>query len=215
MGWGGSWGLGVGQGVGPHLLSQQHQQEELRPPTNDTQHTLPPNTQSLRNPNRPQSNDDASIQSHGLGRAAGAAVLALWVAVLAATIALARALPSPPLPLKWFEAFYRIGSIIYGGGQVVLPMLYQEVVQRQCDAATGACADAPNTWVTSKQFYAGLGVVQALPGPLFNFSAYLGAIAAANSGLLFLWGALLAWFGLFTPGILVRGVGVSAGFGGV
>jgi chromate transporter len=91
-------------------------------------------------------------------------------------------------------------------------MLFNEVVQQNCDAA-GVCADAAGTWVTSKQFYAGLGVVQALPGPLFNFSAYLGAIMALNSGYLFLWGTLLAWFGLFTPGILVGGSVLGEGEG--
>lgn len=50
---------------------------------------------------------------------------------------------------------------------------------------------------------AGLGVVQALPGPLFNFSAYLGAIIAMNAGYNFMVGAVLAWFGLFAPGIMI------------
>ena len=86
-------------------------------------------------------------------------------------------------------------------------MLFTEVVQQSCDAA-GVCTDRPDTWVTSKQFYAGLGVVQALPGPLFNFSAYLGAIMAMNTGYVFIVGTLLAWFGLFMPGIMVgRAVG--------
>lgn len=49
----------------------------------------------------------------------------------------------------------------------------------------------------------GLGVVQALPGPLFNFSAYLGAIIAMNAGYNFMVGAVLAWFGLFSPGVMI------------
>lgn len=49
----------------------------------------------------------------------------------------------------------------------------------------------------------GLGVVQALPGPLFNFSAYLGAIIAMNAGYNFMVGAVLAWFGLFAPGVMI------------
>lgn len=151
----------------------------------------------------PQSTtSDESIRSHGVNRVWGAILLAVWVAVLVVCIVLVSALKPAPLLLRWWEAFYRIGSIIYGGGQVVLPMLYTEVVQQTCDAA-GACTDAPNTWVTSKQFYAGLGVVQALPGPLFNFSSYLGAIMAMNSGYVFVIGSLLAWFGLFSPGVLI------------
>lgn len=151
----------------------------------------------------PQSTtSDESIRSHGLSRFWGAVLLAVWIVVLIVTIVLRNALPSPPLLLKWWEAFYRIGSIIYGGGQVVLPMMYTEVVSQSCDKA-GACVDAVGTWVTSKQFYAGLGVVQAMPGPLFNFSAYLGAIMAMNSGYVFIIGTLLAWFGLFSPGVLI------------
>jgi hypothetical protein len=51
--------------------------------------------------------------------------------------------------------------------------------------------------------HAGLGVVQALPGPLFNFSAYLGAIIAVNAGYNFMLGATLAWLGLFAPGVMI------------
>lgn len=80
-----------------------------------------------------------------------------------------------------FEAMFRMGSIIYGGGQVVLPMLLEEVV-------------APG-WVSEAQFLQGFGLVQALPGPLFNFSSYLGA------SYLGLRGAFIAWVGLFGPGV--------------
>lgn len=96
---------------------------------------------------------------------------------------------------------HNAGSIIYGGGQVVLPMLYTQTVQQTC--VNNVCTDNPDTWITSKQFYAGLGVVQALPGPLFNFAAYLGAVFSVNHGYFFLIGTLLAWFGLFAPGIMI------------
>jgi len=80
-----------------------------------------------------------------------------------------------------FESFYRIGSIIYGGGQVVLPMLLNEVVD-------------PG-WVTKEQFFQGFALVQALPGPLFNFSAYLGCVYKGIPG------AFVGWCGLFGPGV--------------
>ena len=83
-------------------------------------------------------------------------LLALWLVVLIVTVVLGTSLSSPPPPLQWWQVFYRTGSIIYGGGQVVLPMLYNDVVQQTCDPATGVCVDNPNTWVTSKQFYAGV-----------------------------------------------------------
>lgn len=112
-------------------------------------------------------------------------------------------LDSAPLPTCHTLPPTTLPPISAATKQVVLPMLFNEVVQQTCDAA-GSCTDKPGTWVTSAQFYAGLGIVQALPGPLFNFSAYLGAIMAVNAGYTFIVGTLLAWFGLFSPGIMVR-----------
>ena len=84
-----------------------------------------------------------------------------WIVILLTFIILRGAdyFPSDSIALL-FESFFRIGSIIYGGGQVVLPMLLTEVVD-------------PG-WVTEDEFWTGFALVQALPGPLFNFSAYLG-----------------------------------------
>jgi len=86
---------------------------------------------------------------------------------------------------EYFEIFsvmYRIGSLIYGGGQVVLPMLHDEVVPY---------------WMTTNEFYQGLALSQSMPGPLFNFSSYLGAVWKGIPG------ALLAYLGLFGPGIIL------------
>lgn len=105
-------------------------------------------------PSQPQTTD-SSVRSHGLNIWTGSVLLALWLAVLVVTVVLGTSLSNPPPPLQWWQVFYRTGSIIYGGGQVVLPMLYNDVVQQTCDSATGLCVDKPNTWVTSKQFYAG------------------------------------------------------------
>ena len=64
--------------------------------------------------------------------------------------------------LKLFDAFYRAGSLVFGGGHVVLPLLQASVV--------------PPGWVTNDAFLAGYGAAQAVPGPLFTFAAYLGAV---------------------------------------
>jgi chromate transporter len=64
--------------------------------------------------------------------------------------------------LAVFDSFYRVGSLVFGGGHVVLPLLWAEVV--------------PNGWVTNEQFTAGYGAAQAVPGPLFTFAAYLGTV---------------------------------------
>ena len=152
------------------------------------------------------------------------------------------------------------------GGQVVIPLLYKDVVHRDCDTSVSPpkCVDSPDTWVSSSDFYLGLSVVQgesfsfhylfspfsfavrplssfllslslslllflplfsfpfpfppfqknetnaipALPGPLFNFAPYLGAVAGAgssgkNGSLNAVLGAFLGWLGLNSPGILL------------
>jgi chromate transporter len=86
-----------------------------------------------------------------------------------------------------FDAFYRSGALVFGGGHVVLPLLRDAFV--------------PPGWVSDDAFLAGYGAAQAVPGPLFTFAAYLGAIVDANPrGLA---GALLGLFGIFLPGILI------------
>lgn len=93
--------------------------------------------------------------------------------------------------VKQIDSFYRVGSLVFGGGHVVLPLLKAEVVN------TG--------WVTSDAFMAGYGAAQAIPGPLFAFSAYLGTVSSAlPSGVL---GAVLCLLAAFLPSyLLVVGV---------
>ncbi|HQZ13407.1 MAG TPA: chromate efflux transporter [Devosia sp.] len=89
--------------------------------------------------------------------------------------------------LDVFSAFYRAGSLVFGGGHVVLPLLEAEVV------TTG--------WVSHDQFLAGYGAAQAVPGPLFTFAAYLGAVLASPpNGVV---GAMLALTAIFLPGFLI------------
>jgi chromate transporter len=86
-----------------------------------------------------------------------------------------------------FDAFYRSGALVFGGGHVVLPLLRDAVV-------------APG-WVSDNTFLAGYGAAQALPGPLFTFAVYLGAVAKPPPhGIL---GAALALVAIFLPGMLI------------
>lgn len=93
----------------------------------------------------------------------------------------------PASGVALFDAFYRAGALVFGGGHVVLPLLHAGVVD------TG--------WVAESQFLAGYGAAQALPGPLFSFAAYLGAISQAGPGGLL--GGLLALCAVFLPGFLL------------
>jgi chromate transporter len=120
-----------------------------------------------------------------LGRLLGAAALAVFAALLLG-LPLLR-LVSSAFPLAVFDSFYRAGALVFGGGHVVLPLLQAEVV--------------PPGWVSNEQFLAGYGAAQAIPGPLFTFAAYLGAVMrpAPNAWL----GAALAVVAIFLPGFLL------------
>lgn len=93
---------------------------------------------------------------------------------------------------------YLAGTIIFGGGPVVIPLLREFVVQ------TG--------WVSSRDFLLGLAIIQAFPGPNFNFGVYLGALALQSSPQPTIVGALLGYLGIFVPGIALA-VGVQSIWG--
>ncbi|MFC4411571.1 chromate efflux transporter [Chungangia koreensis] len=82
-----------------------------------------------------------------------------------------------------FDIFYRIGSIVFGGGHVVLPMLEREVV--------------PSGWMSADAFITGYGAAQAVPGPLFTLASYLGQIMADVPG------AIIATIAMFLPSFLL------------
>lgn len=118
-------------------------------------------------------------------RRGGAMALALFAAVFLAVPALTAATGSQGLAL--FDAFYRSGTLVFGGGHVVLPLLQAEVV--------------PPGWVTNEAFLEGYGLAQAVPGPLFTFAAYLGAaMGPAPNGIA---GAAVALVAVFLPGLLL------------
>ena len=85
------------------------------------------------------------------------------------------------------DAFYRAGSLVFGGGHVVLPLLEAGVVGRG--------------WVGPDAFLAGYGAAQAVPGPLFTFAAYLGAVGTPMGGGLI--AGLVALVAIFVPGLLL------------
>lgn len=120
-----------------------------------------------------------------VGRAFGIANLAAFFLLLAA-LPLASALH----PAQWLalaDSFYRSGSLVFGGGHVMLPLLQAEVV--------------PPGWISNDAFLAGYGAAQAIPGPLFTFTAYLGAIMGPEPNG---WrGALLCLGAIFLPSILL------------
>lgn len=90
-----------------------------------------------------------------------------------------------------FESFYRYGYLVIGGGQVVVPMMFSELVEL-------------NKYMTSQEFLTGFGLVQGLPGPMFSFSAYAGGLAARGGSAFYqVLGAALSGIAIFLPGVLL------------
>jgi chromate transporter len=123
---------------------------------------------------------------HTIAPRTGISCLVLFFALLGALPLLARAFPDPLL--AQVDSFYRSGSLIFGGGHVVLPLLQAELV--------------PRGWIGNDAFLAGYGAAQAVPGPLLSFSAYLGAVMVPPGVSPWLGGA--ACLGaVFLPSILL------------
>ncbi len=110
----------------------------------------------------------------------------LWAGVFIGIALIGHFTKSPHIQL--LENFYRNGSLIFGGGQVLIPLLYTEFVDFK-------------HYLSSEEFLTGYSVVQAVPGPVFSFSSYLGALSMREHGL---WGevlgSVLATAGIFLPG---------------
>lgn len=121
----------------------------------------------------------------------GAAIIATFFATFIAVMATRATLPSHDRPLLFslFANLYLAGTIIFGGGPVVIPLLREYIV------AEG--------WVAPRDFLIGLAVAQAFPGPNFNFAVFLGGLAASQAGLPPAAGSAIAFFGIFTPGIVL------------
>lgn len=130
--------------------------------------------------------DDAHVDMNiSLGRSAAVLALILFFALLAGLPVASALFQSQSLAL--FDSFYRSGSLVFGGGHVVLPLLQSEVV--------------PPGWVSNDTFLAGYGAAQAVPGPLFTFAAYLGAVMGPEPNG---WqGASLCLAAIFLPSFLL------------
>jgi len=120
-----------------------------------------------------------------VGRGLAILCVVVFFALLVGLPLLTAALPNQALAL--FNAFYRAGSLVFGGGHVVLPLLQAAVV--------------PPGWVSNDAFLAGYGAAQAVPGPLFTFAAYLGAVMGPQPNG---WaGAAICLVAIFLPSFLL------------
>jgi chromate transport protein ChrA len=118
----------------------------------------------------------------------GAAVLAMFIVSFIVFMVLRGTLPNPSLLYQLFANMYLAGTIIFGGGPVVIPLLREYVVVEG--------------WVSPRDFLIGLAIIQAFPGPNFNFAVYLGGLTAIGGGYNSAVGAVLAYLGIFVPGLV-------------
>jgi len=122
----------------------------------------------------------------------GATIIATFFVTLTTIMVIRGVLPNPPLLYRLFSNLYLAGTIIFGGGPVVIPLLREYIV------AEG--------WVSPRDFLIGLAIAQAFPGPNFNFAVFLGSLTASNGNLSSIAGAAIAFIGIFFPGmVLVHG----------
>ena len=137
------------------------------------------------------------MKSHAVSVKVGLFLITAFFASFITVLVVRSTSAAPPLPLDLFANMYLAGTIIFGGGPVVIPLLRSFV------------SSAQYPWVSPRDFLLGLAVIQAFPGPNFNFSVYLGALAMANGGYSAVYGALLSFVGIFVPGITLA-VGVQS-----
>ncbi len=133
----------------------------------------------------PTQTTTADLLPISVSRRAGVVLLSGFLVLLVGLPLLLRSVPNQTLAL--IDAFYRAGSLVFGGGHVVLPLLQAEVVR--------------SGWVSNEAFLAGYGAAQAVPGPLFTFAAFLGA---SMSGETSRWsGGVICLVAIFMPSFLL------------
>lgn len=119
----------------------------------------------------------------------GLAIITVFLITFALTLVLHSLASAPTRSFSLFSSLYLAGTIIFGGGPVVIPLLREYIV-------------SPG-WVSPRDFLLGLAVIQAFPGPNFNFAVYLGSLAVAGSAVPTYLGALIAFVAMYAPGLFI------------
>ena len=109
-------------------------------------------------------------------------------------------------PINLFEHSYRFGSLVFGGGQVLIPMMYEQFVERpksQRVVQKNQFKKESVIAISSREFYTGAGIVRAIPGPVFSIATFMGGIVMKDRGVAWqLIGCILGTVGIFLPSIL-------------
>ncbi|OBT54304.1 hypothetical protein VE04_05933 [Pseudogymnoascus sp. 24MN13] len=152
----------------------------------------PDSDETTRSQEESQSTDrvvPASLQMNLLTWKTGVCVISAFLMSFITIMVIRGLLKSPPRGVSLFANLYLAGTIIFGGGPVVIPLLREYIV------AEG--------WVSPRDFLLGLALIQSFPGPNFNFAIYLGSLATAGTSLPSFSGALIGFIAIFTPGIII------------
>jgi chromate transport protein ChrA len=165
-----------------HRPSEDIELEERKPEGSASVKSVPSSSKTMKR----------NISGHGIPVKIGLGLIAIFFTIFITIIVLRSTLKAPPLLFALFNNMFLAGTIIFGGGPVVIPLLREYVVE-------------PG-WVSPRDFLLGLAIIQALPGPNFNFAVYLGALATLSQGgsrstSTTFPGAFLAFIGIFTPGL--------------
>ncbi|KAL2691243.1 hypothetical protein Neosp_001624 [[Neocosmospora] mangrovei] len=123
-----------------------------------------------------------------IGWKSGLSIIVLFLIPFVVVMVLHATLPNKLLLYSLFANMYLAGTIIFGGGPVVIPLLREYIVAEN--------------WVSPRDFLIGLALIQAFPGPNFNFAVYLGSLTAINGGFNSAAGAVLGFLGMFVPGLI-------------
>ncbi|EGY20252.1 chromate transporter [Verticillium dahliae VdLs.17] len=165
-------------------VSREH---EAPPSRNDAASTLPI-TENQRSEAETEPRVVPTERVLDFSWAVGLAIIVFFLITFTVVMVLRGVLPTKPLLYSFFANMYLAGTIIFGGGPVVIPLLREYVV------AEG--------WVSPRDFLIGLAIQQSFPGPNFNFAVYLGALTAINGGYNSAAGAVLGYIGIFAPGLI-------------
>lgn len=112
--------------------------------------------------------------------------LIFWISVLVAAAIIGKITNS--LPVRLFENFYRNGSLVFGGGQVLIPILYNEFVEFK-------------SYITEQEFLSGMALTQVVPGPVFSIATFVGSMSMQPNGITGqIIGGFVATAGIFLPG---------------
>lgn len=146
----------------------------------DRRHAVPP---------APKSKLESAADFPFMSWKLGTCILAFFFVTFVTSLTLRAVLKGAPRGFSLFANLYLAGTIIFGGGPVVIPLLREYIVTQG--------------WVSPRDFLLGLAIIQAFPGPNFNFAIYLGTLATAGTGLHSFFGALIAFVAVHTPGIVI------------